>query len=448
MKKIIFSCVAAATALTAMLGIASCSKQKRGPIGVSKGGKVLNIYVWNNEFKDRFNSYVAEKLPADVKVNWVVNASTDNVYQKKLDDALLRQAKTEKDKRVDIFLVEADYALKYVNQTATVDVKKEIGLTDEQLAHQYKYTQDVMTDSNGVLKGVSWQATPAGLIYRRSIAKAVLGTDDPEKVGPMLDTWEKFDSVAEKAHNQGYFMLSGYDDDFRAFSDNMKSAWVSKDRKINIDPQITKWIEQTKKYTDLGYNNRAKLWSPESNKGMTKDGRVFCYFGPAWFIDFTMAGNSLEDKNGPKVKGNGSYGDWAFCKGPQSFSWGGTWICAADGTDNIDEIKTVMEVLCCDDETMTDLAKSYGDFTNNVPAMEAVANSNYKNEFLGGQNHIKFFVEAAKAIDRSNISMYDQTMSEKIQTSMADYYNGNVTLEKAWENFYTAVTEVHSELSK
>ena len=448
MKKIIFSCVAVAGALTAMLGIASCSKQKKGPIGVSKGGKVLNVYVWNNEFKDRFNSYVADKIPADVTVNWVVNPSTDNVYQRKLDEALLRQRKAEKDKRVDIFLVEADYALKYVDQTATIDVKKEIGITDEQLANQYKYTKDVMTDSKGVLKGVSWQATPAGLIYRRSIAKAVLGTDDPEEVGPMLDTWEKFDAVAERAKKQGYFMLSGYEDDFRAFSDNMKTAWVTKDRKIKIDPQITKWIEQTKKYTELGYNNRAKLWSPESNKGMTKDGKVFCYFGPSWFIDFTMAGNSLEDKNGQKVKGNGSYGDWAFCKGPQSFSWGGTWICAADGTDNIDEIKTVMEVLCCNDEIMTDLAMTYGDFTNNVPAMEAVAESNYKNEFLGGQNHIKFFVEAAKAIDRSNISMYDQTMSEKIQTSMADYYNGNVTLEKAWENFYTAVTEVHSELSK
>ena len=46
----------------------------------------------------------------------------------------------------------------------------------------YKYTKDIMTDSNGVLKGVSWQACPGGLIYSRSIAKDVLGTDDPAKV--------------------------------------------------------------------------------------------------------------------------------------------------------------------------------------------------------------------------------------------------------------------------
>ncbi|MCR5218292.1 carbohydrate ABC transporter substrate-binding protein [Treponema sp.] len=448
MKKIISVCVSAAVALTSLVSLSSCSKEKRGPVGVSNGGKVLNIYAWNNEFKERFVTYAEKKLPADVKVNWVINPNKDNVYQKKLDDALLRQGKAEKDKRVDLFLVEADYALKYVNQFATVDVRSAVGLTDAQLANQYKYTQDVMTDNNGVLKGVSWQATPAGLIYRRSIAKAVLGTDDPEKVGPMLSSWEKFDAVAAKAKAKGYYMLSGYDDSFRAFSDNMKSSWVTKDRKINIDPQIKAWIDQTKRYTDLGYNNRASLWSPESNKGMSADGKVFCYFGPAWFIDFTMAGNSLADADGAKKLGNGSYGDWAFCKGPQSFSWGGTWLCAADGTDNIDEIRMIMDTLCCDADTMKDLAMKYGDFTNNVPAMEAVAKSDYKNEFLGGQNHIKFFVEAAKSIDRSNISMYDQTMSEKIQTFMADYFNGNVTLDKAWKNFYKGVIEVHSELSE
>lgn len=86
-----------------------------------------------------------------------------------------------------------------------------------------------------------------------------------------------------------------------------------------IDPQIKKWVEQTKRYTELGYNNRAGLWSPESIKNMTKTGKVFGYFGPAWVIDFVLTPNSLEDPKGEKKLGNGSYGDWAFCKGPQPY---------------------------------------------------------------------------------------------------------------------------------
>ena len=84
---------------------------------------------------------------------------------------------------------------------------------------------------------------------------------------------------------------------------------------------------------------------------------------------------------------------------------------------------------------MTDLAKTYGDFANNTYAMERVAKSDYKNEFLGGQNHISFFLDAAESIDRSCISASDLGMAEKIQTAMGDHYNGTISLDKAWDNF-------------
>ena len=190
----------------------------------------------------------------------------------------------------------------------------------------------------------------------------------------------------------------------------------------------------TKEYTDKGYNNKANLWSAESTQGMTKDGKVFGYFGPAWFIDFCM------DKS--------ASGDWAFCKGPQGFSWGGTWICGATGSDNMNLIKSVMLMLTCDTDNMTDLAKGAGDFANNEVAMAAVANSDYGNPFLGGQNHMAFFLENAKSIDKSAMSKYDQGMNEKIQSAMADYYNGNVTLDEAWNNFYTSVMELYPNLTK
>ncbi|WP_296329138.1 ABC transporter substrate-binding protein [uncultured Treponema sp.] len=439
MKKIL----SAALAVTALLSLIGCNEKNK----VAESGKVLNIYVWNEEFQDRFNTYFASKLPADVKVNWIITPGQEGAYQNKLDEALLRQNEVDADEKVDIFLVESDYALKYVNTDYTLDVIKDIGITKEDIKDQYKYTQDIMTDSKGNLKGLTWQACPGGFIYRRSIAIDVLGTDDPEEVGKALSDWTKFDEVAKKAKKKGYFMLSGYDDAFRVFSDNMKTPWV-KDGKIMIDPQIEAWIKQTKEYTVAGYNNKASLWSPESTQGMGKKGKVFGYFGPAWFIDFIMAPSSLDDQNLPRAEGNGSYGDWAFCKGPQGFCWGGTWICGARGSDNVDIIRDLLKTLTCDAKLMTEIAEKSGDFTNNIPAMEAVANSSYQNPFLGGQNHIKFFLESAASIDKSSVSMYDLGMSEKIQSSMKDYFDGKVTLEAAWNNFYTAVLELYPRLSK
>ena len=91
----------------------------------------------------------------DVDVVWNITPSTDNAYQNNLDEALLKQADAADDDKIDLFLVEADYALKYVDTEFTMPVA-DLGITADELANQYKYTQDIMTDSNGNLKGVSW----------------------------------------------------------------------------------------------------------------------------------------------------------------------------------------------------------------------------------------------------------------------------------------------------
>jgi len=402
-------------------------------------GKVLNIYCWNDEFATRFKDYYEAKKPAalnGVKVNFVQTPNQDNAYQNKLDEALLKQSSAKADDKVDIFLVEADYALKYTKQGVALDVMKDIGLTKKNLANQFQYTKDVVTDAKGKLRGVSWQACPGGLVYRRSYAKELFGTDDPAVVQEKLSDWNKFNAVAADAKAKGYYMISGYDDTYRTFDDNRTKSWV-RGKKIVVDPQINAWISQTKEFTDKGYNNKTSLWGSDWSAGMMKDGKVFCYFGPAWFVDYSM----------PHDAGS-AYGDWAFCKGPQGYSWGGTWICAAEGTDNKALIKDIMIALTCTEDTMVAIAKEKGDFTNNEPAMKKVAASDYKNDFLGGQNHMSFFIQSAASIHKDVLSSYDQTMTEQIQKAMKDYFDGKVSLDKAWDNFYTSVIEKHPELKK
>ena len=110
-------------------------------------GKVLNIWCWNDEFQSRFNDYYPEvkEIAADkstttlkdgTTVKWTINANENNNYQNKLDEALLNQDSAADDDKIDIFLIEADYALKYVDSDYVLDVKKDIGLTDSDLAGQ------------------------------------------------------------------------------------------------------------------------------------------------------------------------------------------------------------------------------------------------------------------------------------------------------------------------
>ena len=265
-------------------------------------GKVLNIWCWNDEFQSRFNDYYpgVKEVAADkstttlnngITVKWTINPTTDNNYQNKLDEALLKQDSAAADDKIDIFLVEADYALKYVDSDYTLDVKNDVGLTDDDLKDQYQYTKDIVS-VDGVQKGTSWQATPGLFAYRRSIAKDVLGTDDPAEVQSALSDWDKFNTVAEEAAAKGYKMLSGYDDSFRVFSNNVSEPWVD-GTTVKVDANIMKWVEQTKEFTDKGYNNKSRLWDNTWAADQGPEGKVFGFFYSTWGINFTLLGNSL-----------------------------------------------------------------------------------------------------------------------------------------------------------
>lgn len=413
----------------------------------SAEGKVVNIYCWNTEFQERYEAYAADLAKKHgVEVKFSIVANENNAYQNNLDAALQAQADASDDDKVDIFLVEADYATKYTKSDFTLDIVNDIGLTEEQLSDQYQYTKDIVT-VDGKQKGTTWQATPGLFAYRRSIAKEVFGTDDPTEIQALISDWDKFDEAAQKMKDAGYYMLSGYDDTFRAFSNNVSAPWVN-GTQIVVDPQIQAWIDQTEEYTEKGYNNKTTLWAPEWSADQGPDGKVFGFFYSTWGINFTLLGNALEDAEGEKAVGNGIYGDYAVCEGPAPYYWGGTWICAAQGTDNIPFIRDLMERLTCDADTMKQITLDTEDYTNNQAAMDEIANSTYASEFLGGQNHIALFAEAAKKIDMSNISDYDQGLNETIQQCMHEYFEGNVDQETAWENFYTTVMEKYPELTK
>lgn len=415
-------------------------------------GKTLNIAVWNEEFKNYFEKYIKAKMPEGVTVNFKITENKDNAYQNKLDEDLPKNEAASADDKIDMFLFEADYALKYVNSEYTLDVKS-LGLTDEDLSGMYQYTKDVATTQDGskVLKGVSWQATPGLYAYRRSIAKDVLGTDDPAKVQEALADWTKFDEVAAKAADKGYKMLSGYDDAYRTFSNNVSAPWVNDNKEIIVDDNIMKWVDQTKTYTDKGYNNKTSLWSDAWAADQGPDGKVFGFFYSTWGINFTLAGNSLavKEKEGGKLEvGNGGYGDWAVCYGPQAYFWGGTWMAAAKGTDNAALVGDVLKAFCCDKDFGVQFTKDTQDYYNNEAAMKELAASDFKSDFLGGQNHIALFVETAPKIDMSKISVYDQGLNETFQAKFKEYFDGTVDKDTALKNFYEAAIVKYPELKK
>ena len=449
-KKMVSALLCTAMVASMIAGCGSAGGNKggsgNGDADSAEQGKVFNIYCWNEEFKTRITDHYAdyEEVDAttgkigDITVKWNITPSDDNAYQNNLDATLLKQADASADDKIDMFLVEADYALKYVDSDYTMPIK-DLGITDADLSKQYQYTKDVVTDSDGVLKGLSWQGCPGVLFYNRAAAKEVFGTDDPSEVQKYVKDWDTFNKTAATLKDAGYSIMSTVNDSYRVYSNNVSSPWVV-DGKINIDDNIMNWVDDSKELVDAGETNTYELWSDDWSKGFYPDGKVFCYFGPAWLVNFSMAADT---------EGSIGYeGGWGATEGPQGFFWGGTWICAAEGTDNTDLIKDIMLTMTTDDEVMKEIVVDDDDFVNNQDVMNEMAeDTSYSSKILGGQNPIGIYCAGVENLDLSNLSPYDQGCNEEFQNAMKNYFEGSATKDEALNLFYKAVVEKYPELS-
>ncbi len=394
-------------------------------------GTVFNIYAWNEEFKGFFEKYYT--IPEGVTVNWIITPSDNGAYQQKLDEALLNQENAAADDKVDLFLAEADYILKYVNADATQDITK-IGVTD--FSNAYPYTVQAASDPNGVVKGVSFQCCPSALIYRRSIAQDVLGVSEPDDVQAKLDSWDKFNAVAADAKAKGYYMTASFAETYRVFSNNCTSPWVDADNNLQFDPQIDAWIAQTEDFINNDYTLTAGVWDEEKNDQMFADGKTMCFFGPAWYFNFCMGNAQDPDK--------GCSGDWAICQGPAAHFWGGTWLLAPAGTDNPTLAADIMNTFINDEEVCSKLVSEDSQFSNNQAVNAKFAEDpNYGNEFLGGQNDVAVFSGMTGNIVWENHTIYDQLLNEGLQNNLQEYFKGTVDKETAMQNFYKYVNETY-----
>ena len=420
MKKRMMALVSMALAGAMILPMAAMAGETEAAAAAADEGKVLNIEVWNEEFKSRITDHYPgyEKTDdthgkiGDVTVNWIITPNDDNAYQNNLDTVLPGNADASADDKVDMFLIEADYAKKYIDADANVAMPlKDLGITSDDLSKQYKYTQDVVTDANGDLRGTSWQACSAGLIYNRAAAKEVLGTDDPAEVQKAVADWDTYNETAKKMADAGYLMQSTVNDTYRVYSNNVSGPWVQ-DGKVVIDDNIKKWVDDSKAQVDAKETTTAELWSDDWSKGFYPEGKVFCYFGPAWLINFSM---KADDE-----KSIAAQGGWGLVNGPQGFFWGGTWICAAQGTDNPSLVKDIMLKMTTDDDIMKEIAQKDSDCVNNKEVLKALASDDSgSNKVLGGQNPYQMLADGAEKVDMSNISIYDQGCNELAQFKSA-----------------------------
>ncbi len=451
-KRAVSMLLIAALAATMTTG---CKKSNSGSQDASaEEGKVINIYSWNDEFRERVEAVYPEvketssdgtvtELKDGTEIHWVINPNQDGVYQQKLDEALMKQADVADDEKVDIFLSETDYVNKYTDAEADAAIPlKDLGIDpDKDLADQYEFTKVTASDADGVQRGSTWQCCPGLLVYRRDIAKKVFGTDDPEEIGQKVKDWDATEKTAEELKAKGYYTFSSYADTFRLYGNSIEESWVSPgETTIKVDQKIMDWVDDSKRWLEKGYldKNIKGQWIDEWNKAMGSSSKVFAFLFPAWGIDFTLDPNW-----------DGEDGAWGVTNPPQEYNWGGSYVHACTGTDNAEHVKDIILSVTVNKDNLLKISKDYAEFTNTTSGMhEAAKDDSYASAFLGGQNAFAYFTPVAENIKIAPLSSYDQGCVELIQNAFSDYLQDKVDYDKAKSNFETAILERYPDITE
>ncbi|MDR2965691.1 MAG: carbohydrate ABC transporter substrate-binding protein [Treponema sp.] len=435
--------------LLVLIGLSSCE---------GDGKNVINVWSFTDEVPNALMRFKEMNPDFPYDFNVTIIATTEGAYQPALDQALVAGGK----RAPDIFTAEAAFVLKYTQGELSNRAMpyKNLGIdVDNQLraAQIATYVHEIGTrPSDNQVVGLAFQNTGSGLIYRRSIARDVFGTDDPARISSIVGPgWDKYLSAAAQLKAKGYSIASGEGDIWQVIRNTATQSYVV-NGKLYLDPAREAFLDVAKAMFDNDYTNRTGAWSDAWFADMAGTGArpVFGFLGPAWLINYVMINNV-----------QGTFGDWAVAVPPVPFSWGGTWIIAnQQGNASVrDGVKTVLEWLTLDSSNtgfqymfangnlyegsaaFPDKAK---DFADGKFAKDAVASGTVMSRsdgtlaILGGQNMYDVFIPAGANAKGDFFSAYDETISQLFNDQVQLYINGTKTREQAIADWRQNVVDI------
>jgi ABC-type glycerol-3-phosphate transport system substrate-binding protein len=413
--------------------VCGCQKSESGGGGGassasgSQSGGGNKLIVWS--FTDELNTFITDYYKGthpDVTIEYSFTPTEQ--FPNKLDPVLAAGQGAP-----DVFGLEDAFVRKYVESGLLLDltdVYQEV--KDKMIAYPIE-----VGSYNGKVYGLSWQATPGGLFYRRSLAKKYLGTDDPPEVQKRFSDMNKFIETAELLKSSSFstaggkcVVISAVEDLIRPYLGARKQPWVV-DNALVIDSSMLDYMDTVKLMRDRGYEGRATAWQEgwfAGMRGELKDEtgnpvEVFAYFLPTWGLHYVLKQNAPDTS-----------GDWAMIPGPAPYRWGGTWIGAWKNTKNPAAAKEFIRYIATDDAMLEHYALKSGDLVGNLRVVEKIKDS-FSEPFLGGQNHYAEFAEMAQSVNGKMTQGTDQAIEALFNETVLAYINGEKTKEKAIADF-------------
>ncbi|PXW90961.1 ABC-type glycerol-3-phosphate transport system substrate-binding protein [Streptohalobacillus salinus] len=427
------------------LGLAACGDDdsSNGSSDDNSGDKeTLTVWSFTDELEPAIEAFKEEH---DVDVELTIVPIEDYPTR-------LRPVLESGQGAPDIFTGELVFVKEWIEQGYWETLNQEPYNVEEISDDFVEYVYELGRNSSGEVKALSWQTTPGGIFYRRSIAEEVLGTDDPEAVGEMFATRDAMFETGAKLKDAGYRLFPD-EGAVRWFAQGQDpEPWVNENDELIMTEGRLNHFDYAKELREEDLTAFAPEWSPawfaamdgpinynagwdEVDAEATTEVEVFSYALPTWGLHSVLKPN-VED----------TAGDWAVTSGPNPYFWGGTWLGMYSGSENKDLAWEFIQMMTHDEEFLTDWALETGDVLSYLPVTDKIKDD-FSEDFLGGQNNYTFFLEEAQKIDASVVTRYDQQIDTMFGSMVTEYVEGVKTKEEAVQEFYNLVRNSYPQIT-
>lgn len=417
----------------------------------SSGEKVkLTIWTLANDLKTFAEKYMEENDSVEIEVVVIEPAN----YVDKTQTAILGG-----DDSIDIICGEPQMLGNMFDAGLFADLGALGGTEFEGQVVDYVY--EVGKDTEGTLRALSYQVTPAGFYYRRDIALEVFGTDEPAEIGKYFESYDAILEAAQILKDAGYKIFAS-DAETNYFSGD--SAWVV-DGALNVDPSRVDYMDlcielYQNDYTafaaqwaapwyaamkgevalltadELWGTDDMNIWDAESFNAATEDyekTEVFAFGLPTWG---TL---TLRDNCGD------TSGSWGVCGGPSYGFGGGTFVGVSELSKNKEAAYAFIQWMLADDTLDWWIEESEGDVVSKISVLEA--HKDDENPVYGNQKMYEMWLPLAEGIDYSKVTQYDTAIGNAWGEAISNVKTGAMTKEEAYTYFYDTVESTYPEIT-
>lgn len=386
----------------------------------------LEVYCWTTDPEYHIEKFKEAYPNVDVHFEQI---GTD--YDAKMDTIISNGAKGP-----DVFYSDVKNVKLYIDDEAWEDLSADPYNADTSDAEDYTVT--LGSDGEGKLRALSYQATPGVFWYKRSLAKELLGTDDPSEISAMLSTVDGFLETAEKikvASNGETHIIPSNDDLWQFANYGMRTQpWVDADDNFIMDDYIPEYFDLAKTVRDNDYDAKLDPWSDAWYAGTTNNS-VFGYVEPTWGLQYVIKPGAPE-----------SEGDWGMAALPAGYFNGGSYLGIYTESEAKDLAWLYIQFVCSNQDFLMQYAQDKGDFTSSKTVNAALAES-YEESWCAGQKSFEYFAGEMDKIDTSFVTKYDDLIGNLMLNNVALYINGEMEKEEAIQQFKDDVASNFRQLN-